>query len=371
MAKRPARGEPPAQPWSVRMVRSVMQRNAPHRWHYEYGLMHRAIEHVWRKTGDKAYYDHVARQVDEFVCHDGSIATYRPDEYNLDQINAGRSLFTLYGVTGNEKYKKAAYALREQLRTQPRNSENGFWHKKIYPYQMWLDSIYMASPFYAQFGQTFGEPAAFDDVALQITLIEKHARDATTGLLYHAWDESKQMGWANPVTGCSPHFWGRAVGWYAMAMLDVLDYFPQKHPKRAEIIAAFQRLAPAIAAVQDRESGLWWQVLDQGGRAGNYLEASASSMYVYAFCKGVRLGLLPSSYRALAERGYQGILERMIRVDEQGLVNLEHICGACGLGGVPYRDGTYEYYVWEKVVTNDYKGVGSFVLASLEMETKE
>lgn len=371
MTNRPAQAETPAQPWSVRMARSVMQRNVPHRWHYEYGLMHRAFEQVWRRTGDETYVRHVQSQVDAFIGDDGSIATYRPDEYNLDQISAGRSLFTLYSVTGKEKYKKAIYLLREQLRTQPRNKANGFWHKKIYPYQMWLDSIYMGQPFYAQFAHTFGEPAIFDDVAHQILLIEQQARDPKTGLLYHAWDESKQMGWANPQTGCSPHFWGRAVGWFAMAIMDVLDYFPAQHARRPDIVAVFQRVAPAIAAVQDKQTGLWWQVLDQGGRAGNYLEASASSQYVYAFCKGVRTGLLPASYRDLAERAYQGILQHMIRVDEQGLVNLEHICGACGLGGVPYRDGTYEYYVNEKVITNDYKGVGSFVLASLEIEAKE
>jgi unsaturated rhamnogalacturonyl hydrolase len=357
-----------ALPWSVRMAQSVMRRNVPFVWHYEYGLVHKAIEHVWMKTGDAGYYDYIKRDVDALIGADGAIRTYTLQDYNLDQINAGRTLFLLLRQTGDDRYAQAIRLLRSQLQTQPRTSDNGFWHKKIYPYQMWLDGIYMASPFYAEFGKVMAEPAAFDDVAHQITLIEKHTRDAATGLLYHAWDESKQMPWANPQSGCSPHFWGRAVGWYAMAIVDVLDYLPLQHHRRAGIVAVLQRLMTAIVAVQDTTSGLWYQVLDQSGRAGNYLEASASCMFVYALAKGVRQGLLDASHLTAARRGYQGILSNLIRVDEQGLVNLEKVCGAAGLGGVPYRDGSYDYYVHEKIVTNDYKGVGPFILASIEVE---
>jgi unsaturated rhamnogalacturonyl hydrolase len=233
---------------------------------------------------------------------------------------------------------------------------------------MWLDGIYMASPFYAEFGKIFGEPAAFDDAAHQIILIERHTRDPKTGLLYHGWDESKQQRWANPETGCSPHFWGRAMGWYVMAIVDVLDYFPQDHPNRRDILAIFERLMTALESVQDKSTGLWYQVLDQGNRAGNYLEASGSCMFVYSIAKAVRLGYLAKTYLDMARKGYQGILDHLIRVDEEGRVNLERICGVAGLGGNPYRDGSYEYYVSEKTVTNDYKGVGSFILASLETE---
>ncbi len=258
--------------------------------------------------------------------------------------------------------------MRQQLAGQPRTSEGGFWHKKIYPHQMWLDGIYMASPFYAAFGQTFGEPAAFDDVARQIILMEKHTRDPQTGLLYHGWDESKQQRWANPQTGCSPNFWGRAMGWYAMAIVDVLDYFPAEHPRRADILAILARLSRAIVEVQDAATGLWYQVLDQGQRAGNYREASASCMFVYALAKAVRQGYLGQTYLDVARHGYQGILDHLIRLDEQGLVNLEKTCGVGGLGGTPYRDGSFAYYIGEKIVTNDYKGVGPFILASMEME---
>jgi len=350
------------------MADSVMRRNVPFRWHYENGVMHKAIEQVWLKTGDSKYYDYIKRDIDQLVSAEGNIKTYSIQEYNLDQINPGRTFFSLYRATGNDRYKKAAYLLREQLRGQPRTSEGGFWHKKIYPYQMWLDGIYMALPFYAEFGKIFGEPAAFDDVAFQIIVIEKHTRDPKTGLLYHAWNESKQQRWADPETGCSPHVWGRAMGWYAMAIVDVLDHFPQNHPKRNDMLAIFERVTVALAKVQDQSTGLWYQVLDQGNRAGNYLEASGSCMFVYSIAKAVRLGYLAKTYLDMARKGYQGILDNLIRVDDQGLVNLEQICGVAGLGGNPYRDGSYEYYVSEKTVTNDYKGVGSFILASLETE---
>jgi unsaturated rhamnogalacturonyl hydrolase len=345
-----------------------MQRNAPYRWAYECGLMHRALEQVWLKTGEVKYYDYIKRDVDALVGENGSIKTYAVKDYNLDQINPGRSLFMLYRQTGESKYKKAACLLREQLKGQPRTNEGGFWHKKIYPHQMWLDGIYMASPFYAEFGQMFGEPAAFDDVAAQIIVIEKHTRDEKTGLLYHCWDESRRMDWADPVTGRSPLFWGRAIGWYAMAIVDVLDYLPRDHPKRQDILEIFERTVAAVVRVQDASTGLWYQVLDQGTRAGNYLEASASCMFVYSIAKAIRQGILSEKYLDVARRGYQGILDNLIRVDDQGQVNLENTCGSAGLGGTPYRDGSYEYYVNEKIVVNDYKGVGPFVLADLEME---
>lgn len=351
------------------MADAVMRRNLPFRWHYENGLIHKAIEQVWPRTGDAKYYDTIKRDIDSLVSDDGRIKTYSVEEYNLDQINPGRSLFMLYRQTGDAKYKKAAHLLRGQLRRQPRTSEGGFWHKKIYPYQMWLDGIYMASPFLAEFGQTFSEPTAFDDVAQQIMLIEQHTRDPKTGLLYHGWDESKQQRWANPETGCSPHFWARAMGWYAMAIVDALDYLPQDHPKRQGILAIFERMAAALVNAQDKSTGLWYQVLDQGNRPGNYLEASGSCMFIYSIAKAIRQGYLARCYLDVAGRGYQGVLDNFVREDEQGLVNLEKICGGAGLGGTPYRDGLYEYYVTEKIVTNDYKGVGPFILASVELES--
>ncbi len=355
-------------PWSVRMVNSVIARDLPFRWHYENGFILKAIEQVWKKAGDLQYWAYMSNAVDPFISPDGTIKTYSAQEYNLDQMNAGRILFPLYWTTGESRYKQALYLLRDQLRDQPRTSEGGFWHKKIYPHQMWLDGIYMASPFYAEFGKTFDELAAFDDVARQIILIEKHIRDPRTGLLYHGWDESRQQHWADPVTGHSSHFWGRAMGWYAMAIVDVLDYMPASHRQRDIIIELFKRMMTAVTAVQDQPTGLWYQVLDQGQRVGNYLEASASCMFVYALAKGVRCHYLPGHFLDSARKGYLGILGNLIEIDARGLVNLNGICSVAGLGGNPYRDGSYGYYISEPVVTNDYKGVGAFILASVEME---
>jgi unsaturated rhamnogalacturonyl hydrolase len=352
------------------MADSMITRHAPAtaRWHYEHGLLLLAIERVWRATGEARFWNHVRDTVDLFVEPDGTIGAYALEEYNLDQINPGRLLFPLYEATHEERYKRAMARLRRQLAGHPRTRSGGFWHKQIYPYQMWLDGIYMAAPFYAEYARTFDEPAAFDDIAHQIILAEERTRDPRTGLLYHAWDESKQQRWANPETGCSPHFWGRALGWYAMALVDVLDYFPTSHPRRATIITIVNRIAEAVAKAQDKATGLWYQVLDQGSRAGNYLEASASCMFTYAIAKAVRKGYLPTDWSAVARAGYQGILRDLITVDAQGLITLEGICAVAGLGGNPYRDGSYEYYVNEKVSPNDYKGVGPFILASLEME---
>lgn len=339
------------------------------KWEYTQGLVLKAILQVWQKTGDEKYFQYVRTYYDQFIDSTGSILTYRLDEYNIDRINPGKPLFLLYQKTGDEKFKKAIFLLRKQMQSHPRTSEGGFWHKNIYPHQMWLDGIYMACPFLAEFAEKFHEPGLFDDVANQIVLMEKQARDEKTGLLYHGWDESRQQRWADPKTGRSPNFWGRAMGWYAMALVDVLDYFPTEHPRRADIIAILNRLATAVANYQDKQTGLWYQVVDQGGRPGNYLESSASCMFVYALIKGVKKGYLESRFQAVAQKGYQAILKHFIEVDKNGLVNIHAACSVAGLGGNPYRDGSYEYYISEPVRSNDPKAVGPFILASLEFET--
>jgi unsaturated rhamnogalacturonyl hydrolase len=327
-----------------------------------------ALERVWRDTGDERIWRYVREVIDSFVDATGCIRPYVITDLNLDQINPGRSLFALLRETGDARYWRAIHRLREQLSWQPRTREGGFWHKLIYPHQIWLDGVYMAGPFLAEYAATYNEPDAFDEVVREILLVEQHLRDPHTGLFYHGWDESRLQRWANPGTGCSPHFWGRAIGWYAMAMVDVLDTLPATHPQRDHIIAILGGLVAAVARVQDQASGVWHQILDQGGRPGNYLESSASCMFVYAIAKGVRRGYLDASCLAIAERGYEGILNQFVGVDEQGLVSLTNVCSVGGLGGNPYRDGSFEYYISEKVVTNDYKGVGSFILASIEIE---
>ena len=341
----------------------------PARWTYEHGVVLKGIESVWRNTGDKQYLEFIQRQMDHFVNDDGTIRTYSHDEYNIDNINTGRMLLFLFKQTGQDKYRKAAALLRDQLKSHPRTSEGGFWHKKIYPSQMWLDGLYMGEPFYAEYAATFHEDTAFDDIAKQFILMERHSRDEKTGLLYHGWDESRKQRWANPQTGRSPNFWARAMGWYAMALVDVLDYFPAKHPQRAELIAILNRLARAVAKYQEPNSGLWYQVMDKGSAKGNYFEASASCMFVYALAKGVRNGYLPSTYQRVAENGYRGIVKQFLKTDANGQLNLEGTVSVGGLGGNPYRDGSYEYYLSEKVVTNDPKGIGALLLAAGEMET--
>lgn len=341
----------------------------PAKWTYDMGVILKGFEGLWLNTGDVKYYNYIQQQMDVFVQNDGSIRTYKPDEYNIDHINNGKLLLLLYRVTLKEKYLKAAKLLREQLRTHPRTKEGSFWHKNIYPNQVWLDGLYMAQPFYAEYAQLAHEDSAFADIAAQFVRIEKHTRDAKTGLLYHAWDESKQMQWANQQTGCSPHFWARAMGWYATALVDALDYFPEAHPGRKELVAILNRLVTALAKQQDKTTGLWKDVMAYNGpgKEKNYFEASASCQFVYAIAKGVRKKYLPASAISIADKGYTGIRSQFIK-NENGQTNLHGTVKVSGLGGKPYRDGSFAYYMSEPVIVNDPKGIGAFLLASNEME---
>jgi unsaturated rhamnogalacturonyl hydrolase len=357
-------------PWSVRVASSAMRRSPAavyDKWDYTAGLMLLAIQRVGDATHDPKYAAYVKASIDSLVHADGTIATYASNEYNLDQINEGRSLFTLYDRTHDARYTKAANRLRDQLRTQPRTAEGGFWHKQIYPQQMWLDGLYMAEPFYAEYALRHADTTAMNDVARQFLLVARHLRDPKTGLYYHAWDSVHQQPWADPATGLSKNFWGRAVGWYLMAAVDVLDYLPKTHRDRPELIRVVQQLSDAVARVQDPVSGVWWQVLDQPSRAKNYLEASGSAMFTYALAKGARMGYLAPSYRLIAERAFDGMLATFVTAGADGLVSINGICKVAGLGGNPPRDGSYEYYVSEPVVADDYKGVGAFILAANEL----
>ncbi|MGD0547176.1 MAG: glycoside hydrolase family 88 protein [Terracidiphilus sp.] len=336
-------------------------------WNYELGTLLEGFDALWLKTADKRYFDYIKSSVDQFVEADGSIPTWKLEEYQLDNILLGRQLLLLYGVTQEPRYAKAATLLYDQLQHQPRTPSGGFWHKQRYPNQMWLDGLYMAEPFYAEYAATFHHPEALADIAKQFALMDRHARDPKTGLLYHGWDESKTERWAYPKTGLSSQFWARAMGWYMMALVDALDYLPEGEA-RAELLAQLGRDAAAVARFQDAKSGLWFQVMDRGGQKGNYLESSASCMFVYAFEKSVRRGYLPAKYASVAERGYKGILSHFIQESPGEDVTLTGTVKGAGLGGNPYRDGSYEYYVRERTATNDPKGVGAFLLASAEME---
>ena len=324
------------------------------------------------ETGDPRMLAYVRANMDRFVQPDGSIRTYRVEDFNLDQIAQGRLLFPLLRLTSDARYRRAAETLRDQLRRQPRTDEGGFWHKRIYPQQMWLDGLYMAGPFHAVYGVVTGDTAALTDVARQLLLVARHTRDPATGLMYHGWDAARSQSWADSTTGLSASFWGRAVGWYAMAAVDVLDDLPADHPDRGAVVRTFQDLADAIARVQDPVTGLWWQVLDQPNRAGNYLEASASSMFAYALAKGARMGYLEPRFRDVASRGFDGLVRELVKEGADGLPSLTGICQVAGLGGKPRKDGTprdgsFTYYVSEPIVAADYKGVGPFILAALEL----
>jgi unsaturated rhamnogalacturonyl hydrolase len=371
-----------------RMARSLMKRYTPEQvlWHYEHGL---ALQSVWA-AGDALHDDHalhdsafhawVKAMYDTKIDADGRILTYKVDEFNLDQINAGKLLFDLYRETGERRYRTAIETLRAQMVNQPRTASGGFWHKKIYPHQMWLDGVYMAEPFNARYIREFGDAgahdvdanaSAYDDVVLQFRLMAEKARDPKTGLLYHAWDEAREQRWADPVTGCSPHFWGRALGWYCMALVDTLDIIPQDDAQSRAVLTEIARsLAGPILAVQDGESGLWYQVLDQGGRGKNYLESSASAMFCYFFYRMLRCDYAEkgteTAIRIAANRAWDGLTRLKMREDPSGELHLTDICAVAGLGGTPYRDGSYEYYVGERISTDDFKGVGPFILAGIE-----
>ena len=361
-------------PWSVQFANAVIKRNpeTTPRWDYIAGVVLLAIDRVATSRNDAPMRAYVKRNMDRWVKPDGSIESYKPEEYNLDHIAQGRLLFPLLERTGDSRYRNAARRLRDQLAKHPRTSEGGFWHKQIYPQQMWLDGLYMAEPFYAQYAKTFNEPAAFDDIAKQFLLVTRHTRDAKTGLMYHGWDAARTQKWADPETGLSKSFWGRAMGWYMLGAVDALYYLPRSHKDRAAIITTIEEAAEAVAKVQDPVTGLWWQVLDEPNRAGNYLEASASSMFVYALAKAARLGYIDSRYRVVASRGFDGLVQNLVKTGADGLPSLTNVCQVAGLGGNlrkdgSYRDGTFAYYVSEPIVADDYKGVGPFIMAAHEL----
>ena len=363
--------------YSVWMAKSEMKRfpevwmldfSKKPKWGYCQGIGMKAMLDVFDVTGDSSFLHYVIAFGDTIIKPDGTIRTYKMSDYNIDKINAGKALFRLYKITGDEKYKIAMDTLRSQMKTHPRTSEGGFWHKKRYPHQMWLDGLYMASPFLAEYGATFNEPELFNDVSNQLLLMAKVSYDKETGLFYHAWDESKEQKWADKKTGLSPNFWGRSIGWYAMALVDAMDFLPDTLETRDSIIKVIGKMAAGIKKYQDGKTGLWYQVTDQGGREGNYLEATSSSMFLYFLYKAVRKGYISAEYLQVANKGYNGLINNLIKEKEDGTISLTQCCAVAGLGGDPYRDGSYEYYIGETIRDNDPKGTGPFIWASLEKE---
>lgn len=364
-----------SKPYYKRMADSEMKRN-PQSWMVDYskrpvwsytqGLEMLAFLQVYEKTKDKKYFDYAISYADTMITADGKIKTYELEKYNLDMINSGKILFPLYQKTGKKQYKLAMDLLRSQINNQPRISNGGFWHKKIYPHQVWLDGVYMALPFLAQYGKEFNEPELFDDVAAQIIAAEKDLKDEKTGLLYHGWDESRQQRWADPVTGRSPNFWSRSMGWYMMALVDVLDYLPANHPNRAEIIRILNDLSVSLDKFRDKKTGMWYQVTDKGGKEGNYLESSGSVMFIYTWVKGAQKGYLPKEFLNKGKKAYKQFVKKFIKTNPDGTISVTDVCSVAGLGGEPrYRDGSYEYYISEPIRDNDAKAVGPFIMLSV------
>lgn len=366
---------------SVQLTESVMsiysgdtmqlKANRPAEWTYEQGIVLKAMEKVWKRTGRGDIYHYIKRSMDFFIRPDGTIRTYKMEDYNSDNIAGGRNLLMLFAVDGDKKYLSALHLLKDQINYHPRTTDGGFWHKKRYPNQMWLDGLYMVEPFYAEYSQRFNQSENFNDIAKQFIQMEAHARDPKTGLLYHGWDESRKEKWSDSVTGLSKNFWGRAMGWYGMGLVDVLDYFPVGHPKRDSLVQILKRFSKAILKVQDPASGVWYQVLDKPTAKGNYKEGSATAMLIYTLAKGVRNGYLDKSILPAVNKAYTGMVKNFIGKDSLGRTCVNKVCAVAGLGGNPYRDGSFEYYINEPVVTNDVKGIAAVILAANEMEILE
>lgn len=333
---------------------------------YSQGVGCTAMLKVWKKTNDRKYLDYVVNWADTVINDKGEIHLYKVESYNIDYINSGKVLFDVYQQTGDEKYKLAMDRLAAQMKMHPRTLEGAFWHKLIYQHQIWLDGLYMGSPFLAQYAVTFNQPDIMEDVISQFLICARHTYDVKTGLYYHAWDESKKQRWANKETGQSPNFWGRAMGWWFMALVDVLDFVPANHPQRGELIKMINGLAETLPKYQDK-TGLWYQVLDKGYKSGNYLEASVSSMFMYSYAKAVNKGYIDEKYREIAEKAYDGLMNTLIVKNADGTLTLTKCCAVSGLGGNPYRDGSFGYYVSERIRDNDAKATGPFIMGCLEL----
>lgn len=344
---------------------SIEGRDTP-KWSYTYGLISMAMVELFKETNNEKFLNYAQLYADTMIDSTG-IKGYKQSDYNIDKCNSGKFLFDLNDIKGTKDYQIAIDILRQQLDQHPRTEIGGFWHKKRYPHQMWLDGVYMGAPFYARYSLEYNEPENFDEIGLWIKNVYNKTVDKKTGLLYHAWDESKEQAWANKETGCASNFWGRGMGWYAMALVDVLDYFPNEHPDNKEIVNIIGKVAKAAVKFQDTETGTWYQVLDQGEREGNYLEGSATAMFSYFLLKAINKGYISKQeYEASAQKAYKGIVNHLMKINDDGTLVITPVCAVAGLGGNPYRDGTYEYYINERKRDNDPKAVGPFILAGIE-----
>ncbi|HIT42720.1 MAG TPA: glycoside hydrolase family 88 protein [Candidatus Caccovicinus merdipullorum] len=354
---------PQAPVWNLEKIRAGKKPS----WNYMDGCMIKAIIELYHITKNEKYLQFADDFIDYFVNDDGSIQSYDPKEYNLDNVNAGKTLFDLYQLTGKEKYRKAIDTVYSQLQGQPRTSTGNFWHKMIYPNQIWLDGLYMAQPFYMQYEVTYNDCKNCADSFNQFENVYNLMRDTRNGLYYHAYDDSRQMFWCDKVTGLSSNFWLRALGWYAMALIDTMEIMPESLSKeKARLNAIYKELIDSMLPYQDEETGMWYQVVNRGGIKPNYLETSGSAIFAYAIMKSVRLGFLDESYFQYGEKAFSGICRTYLS-EENGELQLGGICLVAGLGNKEMREGTFDYYMREPIVKNEAKGVAPLILAYIEI----
>ncbi|MBR6910016.1 MAG: glycoside hydrolase family 88 protein [Lachnospiraceae bacterium] len=350
--------------WNIENIRKGKKA----KWNYIDGCMIKAILEMYSITGDKKYLDFADGFVDAKVGEDGIIAGYNVEDLNIDNVNAGKTLFELYDITGKEKYRTAIDLIYSQIEKMPRTKEGNFWHKKIYPNQVWLDGLYMGQPFYMEYDSRYGNKEHYSDILNQFKNVYRIMRNPLNGLYYHAYDESREVFWCDKVTGLSQNVWLRAIGWYSMALLDTYDKADEDESEVRDFLKkALCELVEAMIRYQDEESGMWYQVVNFGGMDKNYLETSGSSIMAYAILKGVRLGVLPEEYRKYGEKAFDGVTKEKLNVDENGELHMDGICLVAGLGGDARRPGTYDYYMSEPVVKDDAKGVGPYLLAYTEI----
>ena len=367
--------------WSAKMAESELERKAlnyhydgwdvnrrrPPKFEYDIvGMLPWSYNLLADALNKPAYRDVLSKVTGSFIESDGNIKRYTLKNYNIDSVAPGRAVLALYKNTGEEKYKKAADILRHQLEGQPKTSEGAFWHKKKYPGQLWLDGVYMGMPFLAEYSLLFEDGASLEEVVNEFILTEKYLRDSNTGLYYHAWDELKAQDWADKTTGRSPHFWARGLGWFAMALVDVLDIIPEEKTElRAPLLRMSHDLAKALVNYQDSDTYTWWQIMDMPEKTGNYRESSASAMFTYFFAKGVNNGYLPENYHQQAINSYQGLINEFVRVNTDGTISMTNQCLVAGLGYG--RDGSFDYYMSEQVYEDDPKGTVPFMIAGIEI----
>ena len=337
----------------------------PSSWNYTTGLLMQAMDDLSAAAGDPRFAAFAKRTIDSYLTADGTIRDYDASEFNIDHINSGKMLQRLQARHPDPRYRVAIGALAAQLAKHPRTSEGAFWHKQRYPHQLWLDGVYMGMPFLASVGVAEGDDHKIEEAVREFTIARSHLRDPRSGLYYHAWDEAKKQNWADSKTGRSRYFWGRGLGWYAMALVDILDVIPpEKTELRKPLLAIIPELAESLVRHQDA-TGVWYQILDLPAEPGNYREASASAMFTYFLAKAVNKGYLPESFVPAAKKAYAGLVDEFLSVHADGSFHLTNVVEVGGLGYG--RDGSYRYYMSERVIDNDPKGVGPAIMAGIQV----